>query len=172
MFAFVAIIIGGPLQCAYSKYFLERSRGNISHDNLNVCVDDAKVEFVDKMVLGLLINLFVFLWSLLLIIPGIIASYSYSMAYYIKCDHPEYDHKRCREESKKMMNGRKMDLFLLDLSFIGWIFVGILTLGIGLLWVQPYMDATRVEFYREIISDQEFVANEVKEEQPFESVNE
>ncbi len=107
-------------------------------------------KFAKSLVLCLLQSIFIFLWSLLLIIPGIIKTYSYSMAFYIMNDHPEYTAKQCLDESRRMMDGHKFDLFLLHLSFIGWIIVGALTFGIGILWVEPYMQMSVACFYEEI----------------------
>lgn len=106
----------------------------------------------------LLMTIFVFLWSLLFCIPGIIKSYSYAMTYYIALDNPELGANACIERSMKMMKGHKGRLFLLDLSFIGWILLGLLTLGIGLLWVIPYMKTARSHFYEELKAAEEVVA--------------
>ena len=102
------------------------------------------------LVLYILQFIYIFLWTLLLIIPGIVKSYSYSMAFYIMNDHPEYTATQCLDESRRMMNGHKLDLFCLHLSFIGWIIVSILTCGIGVLWVDPYMQLSQANFYEEL----------------------
>ncbi len=99
---------------------------------------------------SLLVFLFVLLWMFLLIIPGIIKSYAYSMTYFIVNDNPEIGANDAIELSMKMMKGNKMKLFLLDLSFIGWFLLSILTLFIGLLWLQPYMLSSRAAFYEEL----------------------
>ena len=102
------------------------------------------------IVLSLMTNLFVILWSLLFFIPGIVKSYAYAMAPYIKYDHPEYGWKRCLDESRSMMRGYKWKLFCLDLSFIGWNIVGMLCFFVGIYWVTPYNTAARVCFYNEL----------------------
>ena len=102
------------------------------------------------VVLSLMTNLFVFLWSLLFIIPGFVKAYAYSMAPYIKYDHPEYGWKRCLDESKAMMKGYKWKLFCLNLSFIGWNIVGMLCFMVGSYWVLPYTKAAQVCFYEEL----------------------
>ena len=109
-------------------------------------------DFGQNLLIGLMTAIFTALWSLLLIVPGIVKAYSYSMVYYIKADHPEYDWRQCIAESQAMMNGHKMDLFILDLSFIGWMIVGSLCLGVGTLWVSAYMEAARAHFYESIQS--------------------
>lgn len=93
------------------------------------------------------INILVMLWTLLFIIPGIIAGYRYSMAFYILADNPNISVMDAIRESKRMMRGNKWKLFCLNLSFIGWIFLGGLTLGIGYLWLTPYMTASEFGFY-------------------------
>lgn len=99
---------------------------------------------------SLLVSIFTILWALLLIIPGIIKSYSYAMTPYIMRDHPELSAVDCIDRSMSMMNGYKWKLFLLDLSFIGWWLLSILTLGIGMLWLNPYVYCSRAQFYEEL----------------------
>lgn len=140
-----AIIVTGPLLFGVSFAFLKNARGG-ELDIADMFSGFSK-DFGGSFLLGLMISIFTALWSLLFIIPGIIKTYSYSMAFYIKNDHPEYDWNQCIKESMKIMNGHKWELFVLDLSFIGWYFVGALCLGIGTLWVAPYHFATRTQFY-------------------------
>lgn len=94
--------------------------------------------------------LFVFLWSLLLVIPGIIKAYAYSMAGYIMTENPEMSAKEAMEVSQQMMRGNKWRLFCLQFSFFGWMIVGTLTMGIGFLWINPYMNAAVTAFYDDI----------------------
>ena len=102
--------------------------------------------------LGLLLwqQLWVLLWSLLLIIPGIIKAYSYSMCFYILADHPDIGIREALNESKRITQGYKMDLFILDLSFLGWGILSVLTLGIGFFWLVPYMQVTIGNAYRRL----------------------
>lgn len=95
-------------------------------------------------------SIFTFLWSLCLIIPGIIKTYSYSMAGFIMTENPEMTAKEAMEVSMKMMRGNKWRLFCLQLSFIGWAILAIFTLGIGYLWLTPYVNAATAAFYDEI----------------------
>lgn len=97
----------------------------------------------------LLVTIYTVLWTLLLVIPGIIKAYAYSMSCYIARDCPEMKVDDCIYMSRKMMNGFKFKLFLLDLSFIGWGILCILSLGIGFLWLIPYMYSSRACFYEE-----------------------
>jgi uncharacterized membrane protein len=100
--------------------------------------------------LHLLMSIYILLWTLLLVIPGIIASIRYSQAFYIMIDEPELTASEAINRSKEMMNGQKMKYFLLLLSFLGWYLLSILTLGIGLLWVIPYVYATQASFYEDL----------------------
>ena len=95
-------------------------------------------------------TVYVLLWSLLFIIPGIIASYSYAMTGYILADHPELTASEAIERSKEMMSGNRFRLFCLHLSFIGWAILCAFTMGIGNLWLNPYKQAATAAFYREI----------------------
>lgn len=155
--AILVFVLSGAVSVGYCKYFLERARGNISYDNISVCLDGFRGDMAPNIVTGLLVFLYTFLWTLLFIIPGIIKSYSYSMAYYIRCDHPEYTATEAIKESQRIMQGNKMRLFCLHLSFLGWIIVGALCLGVGLLWVAPYQKAAEAEFYRDIVESEPLV---------------
>lgn len=108
-------------------------------------------------------GLYTALWTLLLIVPGIIKTYSYSMTPYILKDNPDMRNNEAIEKSMAMMNGHKMDLFLLDLSMIGWHILSILTLGIGYLFLLPYIYTTHAHFYEDLKKENEMF--EVSEEQ-------
>ena len=97
-----------------------------------------------------LVGLFTFLWSLLFIIPGIIKSFSYSQTMMIVAENKGIGARDAINRSKAMMDGRKMDYFVLGLSFIGWGLLCCITLGIAYIWVGPYMQATMVNFYNDI----------------------
>jgi len=97
-----------------------------------------------------LVGFFTSLWSLLLIVPGIIKFYAYAMTPYILIDNPELSANQAINLSCKMMKGHKFDLFFLQLSFIGWGVLSVLTGGIGLLWLMPYMMSTQAAFYQDI----------------------
>ena len=99
---------------------------------------------------SILMMLYIALWTLLLFIPGIIKSYSYAMTYYILVERPELSANQAIDESRRLMRGHKFDLFYLDLSFIGWILLSMLTCGIGLLWVMPYWVTARAAFWEDI----------------------
>ena len=158
----VGIILLGIVEIGHDKYYLERSRGNIRYDEIMVATYGIKGDIGGNVILGLLTTLFTALWSLLFVIPGIVKSYSYSMAYFIKIDHPEYTPTQAIDESRRLMNGHKMKLFLLDLSFLGWMIVGAICFGIGTLWVTAYMRAARAEFYRDIIGENVVVTSQAE----------
>lgn len=101
----------------------------------------------------LLMYVYVMLWSLLFIIPGIIKGLSYAMTPFILRDRPDLKNNAAIELSMDMMQGHKADLFWLCLSFIGWIILSCLTLGIGFFWLQPYMSASMAAFYESLKAD-------------------
>ena len=105
----------------------------------------------------LLVGVFTFLWTLLLIIPGIIKSLAYSMTPFILKDYPELSANQAINLSMKMMEGRKFDLFYLYLSFIGWGILALFTLGIGYLWLMPYMYTSTAAFYQNV--KEEYITN-------------
>lgn len=100
--------------------------------------------------------IFIVLWGLLFFIPGIIKTYSYAMSTYIVDDLKRQGKNLSATEaitkSRRLMDGHKWDLFVLDLSFLGWIILASLTFGIGYLWLHPYMQTTRAEFYRNLVA--------------------
>ena len=102
-----------------------------------------------------LVRIFIFLWTLLLIVPGIIKSLSYSMTNYILVDKPELSANEAINLSKDMMYGHKFDLFYLYLSFAGWALLCIFTLGIGFLWLIPYAQTAQSSFYLDVKADYE-----------------
>ena len=106
--------------------------------------------FVTKLLQGI----YTALWSLLLVVPGVIKYYSYAMTDYILKEEPEMKNNAAIEKSMAMMENNKMKLFLLDLSFIGWALLAIVTFGIGFLFLQPYMQVSRAAFYEDLKAQQ------------------
>ena len=100
--------------------------------------------------LNILVWFYTLLWTLLLYIPGIIKSLSYSAAPWILADNPELTASEALNKSKRVMNGYKWDLFILELSFIPWYILVIFTFGIASIYVTPYMEVTLANFYRKI----------------------
>ncbi|MDD6499751.1 MAG: DUF975 family protein [Bacteroidales bacterium] len=102
-----------------------------------------------------LVNLFTFLWTLLLIIPGIMKAFSYALTPYILLDEPELTARQAITRSCEIMQGRRWKLFCLSLSFIGWGILSLLTFGIGFLWLAPYMNASIAAFYEDARAEYE-----------------
>ena len=102
-----------------------------------------------------LVNLFTFLWALLLIIPGIMKAFSYALTPYILLDEPELTARQAITRSCEIMQGRRWKLFCLSLSFIGWGILSLLTFGIGFLWLVPYMNASVAAFYEDARAEYE-----------------
>lgn len=102
-----------------------------------------------------LMTILIFLWSLLLVIPGIIKSFSYSMTPFILDEFPELSPSEAIHRSRMMMKGHKFDLFWLYLSFIGWGILCLFTFGIGFLWLVPYIQTAEAAFYEEVKADYE-----------------
>lgn len=112
--------------------------------------------FVNLLLLKILKNVYIFLWMLLFIIPGVVKSYSYSQAERIFKDKVDQEGivpspRECLKESQALMDGYKLDMFTLGLSFIGWIIASLFTLGIGLIWLSPYMEVSQAVFYQNLL---------------------
>ncbi len=103
--------------------------------------------------ISLLSGIFTLLWSILFIIPGIIAALGYSQAYLISLDNPDMDPMEAIKKSKELMNGHKLDYFILNLSFLGWLVLGIFTFGILYFWLIPYMSVTQMNFYNALLKE-------------------
>lgn len=155
--AIVGILVAGPLAVGYSIFALSVIR-----------CQDTKIEylfygfrnFVNTFVLALLNVIFIFLWSLLFVIPGIIKALSYSMSYYIIADNPDMTPTEARKASIELMRGNKGRLFCLYLSFIGWLLLCVLTCGILTFWISPYIQAAEAAFYESIRPKSESVGEE------------
>jgi len=106
--------------------------------------------FGSSIVANLLVGIFTALWTLLFIIPGMVKSLSYSMTFYILAENPQMTGKEAITESRRIMDGHKMELFVLELSFILWMLLGCITFGIALIYVIPYMSLTMTNFYNNI----------------------
>ena len=102
-----------------------------------------------------LMNFFTLLWSLLLVVPGIIKHLSYSMAPYVLAENKELSARECMNRSKAITKGKLKELLLFDLSFVGWHLLAVLTLGIGYIWIKPYVSAAFANHYRELVEDYE-----------------
>lgn len=140
----IAII---PYTFGMYAYYLKLVRGK------DFSTDDLKKYypmFVRLFLIDLLAGIFIMLWSILLVIPGIIAAISYSMIYFIAVDDESLSSSEVLKKSKEMMNGHKWEYFVFQLSFIGWEILCTLTCGILLIWIFPYMTAANVMYYEEL----------------------
>jgi len=147
------LILGGPLFLGLVVFLLNKVRGeNAAFENLF----DGFQRFVPALILYLLQTIFIILWSLLLIVPGIIKSFSYSMAFFILRDNPEISANDALKQSITMMKGNKWRLFCLYLSFIGWMILCVFTFGIGFLWLCPYIYLSHANFYEELKKSQTY----------------
>lgn len=145
--AIASFLVAGPLILGVYVYFLRLVRRESS--SVAVMFDGFQ-EYGRAFLTYLLMGIFVFLWSLLLIVPGIIAALRYSQAFFLLHDNPGMKASEVIRLSSDLMNGNKGRLFLLYVSFIGWALLCILTLGIGFLWLSPYITASQAMFYEEL----------------------
>lgn len=141
----VSLLVGNPLLVGKNRYFMCSRDNKTGVGEIGFAYSSGNFWNVVKIMF--LANLYVFLWTLLLIIPGIVKSYEYAMIPYILAENPGIDSKRAFELSKEMMQGEKWNYFVLQLSFIGWYLLGLLACCIGVIFVSPYYEATMAEFY-------------------------
>lgn len=145
--AVVYFVLGSIISVGYARFNLDLvDRGQPGFETLFGYFSYWKTTAIAR----LLQSVYVLLWSLLFVIPGIIATYSYAMTEFILAEHPELTASEAIARSKEMMSGNRWRLFCLHFSFIGWDILSSLTLGIGNLWLRPYKQAANAAFYREI----------------------
>lgn len=139
------IFLGYILEVGGRKYFIGAAQDNSDMNSIGFGFDKTRYFKIIKAMFykGVL----TFLWTLLLIIPGIVKSYAYRMVPYILADNPNIGTKRAVELSNEMTRGHKFNMWVLDLSFLGWYFLGALVLGLGTYFVKPYDDSTKAELY-------------------------
>ena len=138
-----------PLMWGFYTMYLDHIRGEkVGLGNL--FQGYSKEWFSKSLLTFLLMYVYILLWTLLLIVPGIIKALSYAMTPYVLKDNPNMKSNEAIEESMRLMSGHKAELFLLSLSFIGWALLSLLTLGIGFLWLIPYMQTAFAYFYEDL----------------------
>lgn len=145
----IATILLLPMGWGFACSFLALHRGEADPFNIK-CLISGYRDFSRIFLTVLLEQIYTMLWLMLLVIPGIIKALSYSMTIFILRDNPEIKNNDAIELSMAMMKGHKMELFILYLSFIGWGLLCILTFGIGLLWLEPYMMQSLANFYEKV----------------------
>lgn len=144
---FIGFIIGGCIQLGYARYLLRQ------HDHASFDLPDMFSQFdrfKDGFLQRFLRGLYTILWGLLLVIPGIVKNYAYSMTPFIMIENPQMSASEAITASKELMNGHKGELFMLDLSFIGWDILAGLTANIGCIFLSPYRHAAHAAFYKNI----------------------
>ena len=147
IYGLIAFVIGSAVQLGYIRF----NRNLLDRSNAEFMDIFSRFQIFGKaFLLRLLMAIFTFLWSLLFIIPGIIAAYSYAMAPYILEENPDMTASDAIAYSKEMMRGNKWRLFCLHISFIGWVFVCIFTCGIGFLWLNPYAYMAELAFFYDV----------------------
>jgi len=145
--AVVYFVLGSIISVGYARFNLDLvDRGEPGFETLFSYFSYWKTTAIAR----LLQSVYVLLWSLLFIIPGVIATYSYAMTEFILAENPDLTASEAIARSKEMMSGNRWRLFCLHFSFIGWDILSSLTLGIGNLWLRPYKQAANAAFYREI----------------------
>lgn len=143
----VRFIVGGVVRQGYAVHLLKQHDGESSEVNE---LFSQFHRFGDGFCLALLEGLYIALWSLLLVIPGIIATFKYAMAPFIMAENEEMTASEAIDASKQLMHGHKWELFCLSFSFIGWDLVSAVTLGVAALFVNPYVNAAYAAFYRNL----------------------
>ena len=141
-FAFMLLAYG------FLVYFLKVSRRQMPESK--ELFAGFSSNWMKVLAVNIMVGVFTFLWSLLLIVPGIIKACGYSMSNYILADNPDMQYMEVIKKSTQMMNGHKKDYFVLGLSFIPWILLTAVTLGIASIWVAPYIQTTTAHFYENI----------------------
>lgn len=138
-------LVASPLEIGVTKYYIQVSEdSSIAMDR---CFDGFRYNWKNVVWINFLMVMKLFFWSLLFVIPGIIKAFEYSMIPYLLAENPNMTTKEAFETSKKMTDNEKWNLFVLDLSFIGWYFLGLLCCGIGTIFIAPYVRATEVQVY-------------------------
>ncbi|MBO5452376.1 MAG: DUF975 family protein [Clostridia bacterium] len=156
--AVIYFVLGSFIGVGYAKFNLNLvDKKNAAFETLFEYFSHWKTTTIAR----LLRALYVFLWSLLFIIPGIVAGFSYAMTDYILAEDPELTADEAISQSKSIMMGNKWRFFCLQFSFIGWDILATLAFGIGHLWLTPYKQATYAAFYREV-SGTEFYYEETE----------
>lgn len=160
--AVAVLLLSGPLMLGFTMVCLAVSRRQGA--GLSKLFEGFS-RFGDSLVLFLLMDIFIFLWSLLLVIPGIIKMYSYSMSWFVLHDRPDLTGNEARKRSMYLMRGHKWRLFCLDFSFLGWYLLSALTLGILAFWVTPYHMTARAEFYQELLAEEQKTQQQIANSQ-------
>ena len=143
----VSVLLDGAATVGVSNYFIKNTNSKPSFAD---AFSGFRVKYGRNIGTLLLVAIKTILWTMLFIIPGIIKTYEYAIIPYILADDPEISSKDAFVKAKQMMNGNKWRLFKLEFSFIGWLVLCFLTLGLGTFFLLPYINAATAEFYMEL----------------------
>lgn len=144
----IQLLVTNPYEVGACRFFLDNNGSQRAPFSVTIQAGFQR-NFGNIVLTQFLRNLFIFLWSLLFIIPGIIRSFAYFAVPYILAENPDLDHNRVLRLSIEMTRGHKMDIFLTMLSFFFWFCLEVITLDIvGIFYVEPYFNATKAEMYR------------------------
>ena len=146
----VAVVVGYPLQLGFYKTFLTAMRTNSKPRVKELFSGLTRRYHKSAMGTILLMQIYTVLWTLLLIVPGIIKSIEYAMTPFIVADEPELGCNEAIEKSMRLMEGHRWQLFKMWLGMIGWLLLGAITLGLAYLWIIPYYQAVFAKFYLEL----------------------
>lgn len=153
VFSLLNVFVFNPLKVGGYSFF---KKNNQEKAELGELISAFKSNYANSMVTTLLTDVFTFLWTLLFIVPGIVKSYSYAMVPFLIADNPDLQPMDVIKKSKQMMDGYKWQAFVLDLSFLGWEILSMLTVGIlGLFYVNPYYYQTKAGLYEFLKSQEE-----------------
>lgn len=148
VYSLLAVPLAWGLNCYYLRIMRRGDKVNVGN------IFSGYSQFGRIFLTLLLKAVYIFLWSLLLFVPGIVKSLSYAMTEFVLADNPELKYNGAIERSMKLMRGHKWQFFVLCLSFIGWILLCILTFGIGFLWLGPYYQTTMAAFYEDLLAEE------------------
>ena len=163
------LVLGGVVELGTVLLALEIARAGKTEFNTGF---KGFTQFGSAFIAAFVGSIFIMLWSCLFIIPGIIAAFRYSMAFYILADNPEMSGMEALKASKQMMKGHKMEFFLLQLSFLGWCLLAILAFGILMIWLAPYIKTTNALYYEKLKSQTSLGNDETQDEETEETQDE
>lgn len=143
--AFFSIFVAQPVEIGGIRFFMCARNGDVQFGNIGYVFK--KGQYIKAVKTNVVKSLYIFFWSLLFIIPGIVKTFSYALVPYILSENPTISTRKAISISKKTMKGEKWHFFILGLSFILWYLLGSIACGIGTIFVLPYVQATYAEFY-------------------------
>ena len=139
------VLVYNPIVVGVQRFFIENHYGNPGVGTMFYAFKTNYINIVKTMFLK---DVYICLWALLFLVPGLIKTYSYRMVPFILAENPDMDADEAIRLSMEMMNGEKLNTFVLDISFLPWVFIAAFTFNIvGVFYVYPYVNATDAELY-------------------------